>query len=409
MTAREKQLAEQKAFLDLIVPLAQKEARRAGILASLTIAQAIVESDWGRSILATQGFNFFGIKGDYLGQSVVKNTAEYYNDKYERIDAAFRKYPDIETGFQDHSNFLRRSHYSKIWWESDPQVACYEVWKAGYATSPTYVTTLLSRIRDYNLTQYDVEMEIPMIEPLAINKGIVQGNNIEGVPFSARIVKPKNKNNVRTGMNLTDIIGITIHNTANTRASAEDHTSWLQSVENADLQYISVHFFVDENSIVQTVPIHEVCYHAGDGKGDGNRKTISIEICEDGDHAKAEANAQALSAALLKTFPGIQVYKHQDWSGKYCPRVILGRNGWGAFKAGIYAKLDEAPIAKPPTRLVKVTATALNIRKGPSVLTAKTGVIKSKGIFTITEEQNGFGRLLSGAGWISLKYTQDVT
>ena len=399
---------DKQAFLDLVVPLAQKEARRSGILASLTIAQAIIESDWGRSILATNGFNFFGIKGDWLGKSITKNTGEFINGQAIRVDAAFRAYPDAETGFMDHSNFLRRSHYSKVWWETDYKKACFEVWDAGYATSPTYATTLVNCINGHQLYRYDVPMEVPMIEPLAINKGIVQGNNIEGVPFSARIVKPKNKNNVRTGIKLNEIIGLTIHNTANTRASAEDHASWLQSVENADSQYISVHFFVDENSIVQTVPVDEVCYHAGDGSGNGNRKTISIEICEDGNMAKAESNAQTLAAALIKTYPGIMVYKHQDWSGKFCPRVILTRNGWQDFRAGIYSKLDEAPEAKPPAKLVKVTTDVLNIRKGPGVAYQKTGQIKSRGIFTIVEVSGKWGKLKSGAGWIHLDYTSPI-
>ena len=247
-----------------------------------------------------------------------------------------------------------------------------------------------------------------MIEPLAINKGVVQGNNIEGIPFSARIVSPKGKANVRTGIKMSEIIGVTIHNTANKFASAEDHAKWMQNVENADQQYISVHFFVDENSIVQTVPVDEVCYHAGDGKGNGNRKTISIEICEDGDHAKAEKNAQTLAASLIKTYPGIMVYKHQDWSGKYCPRVILGRNGWEDFKRGIYTLLDDAPVAKAPSFLVRVTATALRIRSGPSVLYPQVGIIRSKGVFTIIEEKYGWGKLKSGAGWISLKHTTKV-
>jgi len=82
--------AEQRAFLDMAVPLAQKEARRAGILASLTLAQAIVESNWGRSILATGGHNYFGIKGDWLGKSITKNTGEYINGQAIRVDAAFR-------------------------------------------------------------------------------------------------------------------------------------------------------------------------------------------------------------------------------------------------------------------------------------------------------------------------------
>ena len=400
--------AEQAAFLAWAVPLAQAEARRTGIPAHLTLAQGVVESASGTSILATKGHNYFGIKGDYLGQSIVKNTGEVRNGQAVREDAAFRAYPDRETGFRDHSNFLRRSHYSKVWYQTNPQLSTFEVAAAGYATSLEYQKTLLSYIRQLDLTQYDVPMEVPMIEPLSINKGVVQGNNIEGVPFSARIVKPKGKSNVRTGIKLTEIRGITIHNTANPTASAEAHAGWLQSVEDADQQYISVHFFVDENSITQTVPVDEVCFHAGDGKGDGNRKTISIEICEDGDHAKAEKNAQVLAAALLKTYPGSMIFKHQDWSGKFCPRIILGRNGWEAFKVAIYDLLDTAPEAKAPSYLVKITAKKLYIRNMPGAVFGITGIVAAGSIYTIVETQGDWGKLKSGAGWIHLDYTARV-
>ncbi len=69
-------------------------------------------------------------------------------------------------------------------------------------------------------------------------------------------------------------------------------------MENADKEYVSVHFFVDENSITQTVPIDEVTYHAGDGKGNGNYKTISIEICENANIQKAEENAQKIRCSI---------------------------------------------------------------------------------------------------------------
>lgn len=398
---------EKQAFLDKIVPLAQLEAKRSGILASLTIAQAIVESDWGRSILATKGFNFFGIKGDYLGKYIVKNTGEFRNGAAVREDAAFRAYPDIETGFQDHSNFLRRAHYKKIWYQHDYQQACFDVWDAGYATAPDYVSTLLKRIDDYKLTQYDVPLVRHSIEPLPINKGVVQGDNIEGVPFTATIVSPKGVKNVRTGQSLREFKGVTIHNTANLKASAEDHSKWLQSVENADSQYISVHFFVDENSITQTVPINEVCYHAGDGNGDGNHATIAVEICEDGNTAKAEANAKVLAAALLATFPGMLLYKHQDWSGKWCPRVILNRGGWPKFKQDILDLLDTETAAPDPAFLVVVKATTLNIRSTPAVTkTNKVGIIRGGGIYTIVDTDGDWGKLKSGAGWIHLGHTE---
>ena len=57
---------------------------------------------------------------------------------------------------------------------------------------------------------------------------------------------------------------------------------------------------------------------------------------------------------------------------------------------------------------VKVTADALNIRKGAGTNYSITGVIKDKGVYTIVEEKDGWGKLKSGAGWISLKYTKKV-
>lgn len=400
--------AEQQAFIDKLLPQAQKEAKRAGIPASLTLAQAIIESDWGRSILATKGYNFFGIKGDYLGNSITKNTGEFIGGQAIRVDAAFRSYPDLITGLQDHSNFLRRSHYHKVWYQTDYVRACMEVADAGYATSPTYSSTLINCIKAYQLYRYDVPMEVPMIEPLAINRGVVQGNNIEGIPFSAQIIVRTGRLNVRTNRKLESLMGITIHDTANPRpsADAEMHARWLKNVESGDSQDISIHFFVDSDSIVQCIPVDEVAFHAGSHKG--NYNTISIEICENGDRAKAEANAQVLAAALLQTHPGLLVFKHQDWTGKFCPNVILRRGGWETFKEGIYAKLDEAPVAEAPAKLVKVTAAVLNIRKGPGSLYAKTGQIKSRGIFTIVETQGKWGRLKSGAGWIHLGYTSPV-
>ena len=77
--------------------------------------------------------------------------------------------------------------------------------------------------------------------------------------------------------------------------------------------------------------------------GKGNTTTIAIEICENGNNAKAELNAQKLNAALMLTYKNLKIYKHQDWSGKFCPRVILSRpNGWENFKKGIYDLYNEA-------------------------------------------------------------------
>ena len=193
-----------------------------------------------------------------------------------------------------------------------------------------------------------------MIKPLTVIQGIIQDSEIDGIPVKIAIVQPKGKENVRTLVKMREVIGITNHNTANTAPTAGDeaHARYLQNIENTDSAYVSVHLFVDDDSITQCVPLDEFCYHAGDGSGDGNRKTIAIEICENRNYPQAEANAQKLNAALILTYPNLKVFKHQDWSGKFCPRKILARpNGWLEFTAGIVKLVEDA---KKAANVVKV-------------------------------------------------------
>lgn len=184
-----------------------------------------------------------------------------------------------------------------------------------------------------------------MIKALTIENGIIQNKEIDGIAVKICIVKPSGAKNVRTLTKMKQVIGITNHNTANTSptAGSQSHANYLQNVENSDSSYVSVHLFVDCDCIVQCVPLDEFCYHAGDGNGDGNRKTISIEICENKQIEKAEENAKKLNAALLLTYPDFKIYKHQDWSGKYCPHVILDRpDGWACFVNDIYSYVEKS-------------------------------------------------------------------
>ncbi|NBI08384.1 LysM peptidoglycan-binding domain-containing protein [Senegalia massiliensis] len=190
-----------------------------------------------------------------------------------------------------------------------------------------------------------------MIKKLNIKNGIIQDKFIDGIPVKIKIVKPNGKRNVRTLKKRKRTRGITNHNTGNRHPTAGDemHAKWMQNVENTDKSYVSVHLFVDEDSITQCIPLDEVTYHAGDGKGPGNYETISVEICENANVLKAEENAKKLNAALLLTYPHLNIYKHQDWSGKYCPRVLLSSGRWGGFVRDIKSYVKGATIKpKPP-------------------------------------------------------------
>lgn len=193
-----------------------------------------------------------------------------------------------------------------------------------------------------------------MLKKLNIVNGIIQDKEIDGIPVVVNIIQGKGLRNVRTFILIKKLIGITNHNTGNANADDSDHAKWLQNVENADKLYVSPHICIDSDSITQLIPLNEVGYHAGDGKGDGNMKTIGVEICEDRELEKAEANAIKFNAAMLMTYPDLKIFKHQDWNGKYCPHIILKRNGWDKFVRDIKeASLGTVPKPKPTKPQIK--------------------------------------------------------
>ena len=81
------------SFLATIKPYVIADMKSSEILASLTAAQAFIESNKGNSGLTQKANNLFGIKGKYNGQSVTMLTTEYYNGVAQKVNASFRKYP----------------------------------------------------------------------------------------------------------------------------------------------------------------------------------------------------------------------------------------------------------------------------------------------------------------------------
>lgn len=151
------------SFIDEILPHAQRIQKEFNILASIILAQAILESNWGKSRLAINGKNLFGVKGSYLGKSVTMRTAEY-NAKKERyyIETAFRKYPswydsllDLANLYQDGVNW-DRNKYKKVIGEKDYKLVAQFIQEAGYATDPNYASKLIKIIEVNDLTRYDI-------------------------------------------------------------------------------------------------------------------------------------------------------------------------------------------------------------------------------------------------------------
>ena len=145
--------------------------------------------------------------------------------------------------------------------------------------------------------------------------------------------------NCRPGINRRGFRGVTIHNTSNwsNGANALAHANLLRNGWK-DV-YTSWHYVVDKDYAVRCVPENEVAWCQGDGNGDGNMTTISIEICDnaDGDIRKATDNAVELCADILRrngiTNVNGHLFQHNYWTGKDCPYDIRRGNpyDWGTF------------------------------------------------------------------------------
>ena len=136
---------------------------------------------------------------------------------------------------------------------------------------------------------------------------------------------------------------ITIHSTGNEKSTARNERDWLVNPKNT--RKASWHICVDENEAIEAIPLDEVAWHAGDGaSGTGNRKSISIEICESGDRTKTLENAVKLVAKLLKErgWSIDRLRRHYDWSKKICPRIFYDNGkwtGWEQFKQAVRKEL----------------------------------------------------------------------
>lgn len=129
------------------------------LFASMTIAQAICESGWGRSGLTQKGNNLFGIKAgtSWKGPYLVMKTSEYVGGKYVSIDAKFRKYNSYSESLEDHCKLLLSDRYKDVRKAANYSAACAALESCGYATSPTYSETLIKIIQDNHLDTYDTK------------------------------------------------------------------------------------------------------------------------------------------------------------------------------------------------------------------------------------------------------------
>ena len=265
---------------------------------------------------------------------------------------------------------------------------------------------------------------------------------------------------------------IVVHNTAND-ATAENEVAYMIGNKNQ----VSFHYAVDDQEVVQGLPIDRNAWACGDGaNGKGNRKGIQVEICYSKSGGtrfdQAEKNAAHFIATLLRERGwGIEkVKKHQDFRNKYCPHRTLDK-GWNGFIQMIKSYLNDIPVtsssgfkvgekvrvkesatqyatgqalawfvkgsiyevtkvagdklllsdimswvwvddvekvsantvvATAYPFLVEIICDELNIRQKADFNSKIVGTVKRGEVYTIIQEENGLGKLKSGAGYISM-------
>ncbi|MCL2132703.1 MAG: glucosaminidase domain-containing protein [Lentimicrobiaceae bacterium] len=173
-------------YIQTYAGIAVEKMREHQIPASITLAQGILESAAGKSELAQNANNHFGIKcgGKWYGKTYTKDD--------DKADECFRKYDSPEQSFEDHTEFLQAPRYADLF---SLEITDYKAWahglkKAGYATHPQYAERLIRVIEDYELMLYDTVSDVNYLaKPARVQAGKTQRKSTKkhsAAPFAGR-------------------------------------------------------------------------------------------------------------------------------------------------------------------------------------------------------------------------------
>lgn len=146
------------AFFAAYASAARRSCLGTGLLPSICLAQAALESNWGDSYLSKHHRNFGGIKAgkSWKGAVVLLPTKEWVKGKYITVKAAFRAYPDAEAYFRDRLRLFQvNQRYQQLFKVDDYRAEAKAMQASGYATDPLYGQKLAAIVTKYQLTGYD--------------------------------------------------------------------------------------------------------------------------------------------------------------------------------------------------------------------------------------------------------------
>ena len=416
----------EKEFVEMIGPLAAQDMKTSEVLASITAAQACLESGYGSTELAVNANNLFGMKCSLSGNtwdSVWDGVSKYTKKTNEQkpdgtvytITADFRKYPDILTSIKDHSCYLNgamngsRRRYEGLSGEKDYRRAAELIKAGGYATDIAYVDKLCSLIERWNLTQCDKE-DAGMSNSSLVNCTVKSPNHSGARTHSIDRITP----HCVVGQLSAESIG-GCFDSSNVQASCnygigvdgrvvlvvdECNRSWCSSSNANDQRAVTIECASDmTDPYTMTNAVYEklielcvdICRRNGKTKllwfGDKNTAL----------NYSPKSNEMVLTVHRWfanKACPGDWLYSRLGDVANRVTAQLSGSSSGGSTGGG-------SEIYK--TGMYKVNVADLNIRKGPGTNYDINDVINDKGTYTITEIQNGsWGKLKSGAGWINV-------
>lgn len=418
------------------------------MLPSVVIAQAILESNWGKSELATKANALFGIKKNgWTGKVYIKEATEQNKDgSYITIaNTEWRAYDSWEQSIIDHNDYIATREksagvlrYAAIIGNTDYKAVCNLLQECGYATSLTYATQLINIIDNYNLTQYDKE-SVTMFK-IAIDAG--HGLNTAG----KQCLKSLDKNQTSEWW-LNDRIA--------------DKLAKLLTSYNCETKRVDDITGATDVSLAKRVQVAndwgaDVYMAIHHNAGLNGKKGGGIIVYYYSSKAERATQAQAMYNAVIKQTGlvgnrytkvakrGLYVLVNTVMPAFFLENgfmdsmddtpIILTEEHADKTAQGLFDFLEDMlglvklstatkPATKPATSntasgsaatsksfMVQILVDALNIRKGPSSSYAVDGCIRDRGIYTIVETSGNWGRLKSGAGWIciSSKYAKKL-
>jgi flagellar protein FlgJ len=157
-------------FIRKLHPLAEQAARELGVEPKMLLAQAALETNWGRSLIrhneGNSSFNLFNIKADkaWQGRKAQVSAVEFEHGMAKKVTSPFRSYGSFEESFQDYVNFIKSNprYGDALRQAGDPELYMHKLQQAGYATDPNYAEKVLKIYHSNAMSEFESDLMVAM-------------------------------------------------------------------------------------------------------------------------------------------------------------------------------------------------------------------------------------------------------